>query len=49
MRDRGVVTRVKGDTILLAPPLIVSEREVDIIVNVVAESIDAVMAMQLAP
>jgi putrescine---pyruvate transaminase len=46
MRDRGVVTRVKGDTILLAPPLIVSEEQVDTIVNVVAESIDAVMATQ---
>ena len=46
MRDRGVVTRVKGDTILLAPPLIVSEQQVDTIVNVVAESIDAVMATQ---
>ena len=46
MRDRGVVTRVRGDTILLAPPLIVSEEQVDTIVNVVAESIDSVMATQ---
>ena len=46
MRDRGVVTRVRGDTILLAPPLIVSEEQVDTIVNVVAESIDTVMATQ---
>jgi len=46
MRDRGVVTRVRGDTILLAPPLIVSDEQVDTIVNVVAESIDAVMATQ---
>ena len=42
MRDRGLITRVKGDIILLAPPLIVSEEEVDTIVNVVAESVEAV-------
>ncbi len=42
MRDRGLITRVKGDIILLAPPLIVSEQEVDTIVNTVAESIEAV-------
>ena len=45
MRERGLITRVKGDIILLAPPLIVSEQEVDTIVNVVAESVDAVTAL----
>ncbi|MEX0749922.1 MAG: aspartate aminotransferase family protein [Dehalococcoidia bacterium] len=42
MRDRGVVTRVKGESILLAPPLIVTEDQIDTIVNVTAEAIDAV-------
>jgi adenosylmethionine-8-amino-7-oxononanoate aminotransferase len=40
MRDRGVVTRAKGDSILFAPPLIVSEQQIDAIVNVTAESIE---------
>ena len=42
MRDRGVVTRVKGESILFAPPLVVSEAQVDTIVNATAEAIDAV-------
>jgi len=42
MRDRGVVTRVKGESILFAPPLVVSEAQIDTIVNVTAEAIDAV-------
>jgi len=43
MRDRGVVTRVKGESILLAPPLVITEPQVDTIVNVTADAIDAVM------
>jgi adenosylmethionine-8-amino-7-oxononanoate aminotransferase len=42
MRERGVVTRVKGESILLAPPLVINEEQVDTIVNVTAESIEAV-------
>ncbi len=42
MLSRGVVTRAKADSILFAPPLIVSENEIDTIVNVTADSIDAV-------
>jgi adenosylmethionine-8-amino-7-oxononanoate aminotransferase len=42
MRDRGVVTRVKGESVLFAPPLVVTEGQIDTIVNVTAEAIDAV-------
>lgn len=44
MRDRGVVTRVKGDTILFAPPLVITEGQVDRIVDVTGDAIDAVIA-----
>jgi len=43
MRDRGVVTRVKGDSILFAPPLVITEQQVDTIVNVTADVIDQVI------
>jgi adenosylmethionine-8-amino-7-oxononanoate aminotransferase len=43
MRDRGVVTRVKGESILFAPPLVITEEQIDRIVNVTAEAIEAVM------
>jgi putrescine---pyruvate transaminase len=43
MRDRGVVTRVKGESILLAPPLVITEAQVDRIVNVTAEAVEAVV------
>jgi adenosylmethionine-8-amino-7-oxononanoate aminotransferase len=42
MRDRGVVTRVKGESILLAPPLVINEAQVDAILNATAEAIEAV-------
>ena len=43
MRDRGVVTRVKGESILLAPPLVVTEAQIDTIIDVTGAAIDAVM------
>jgi adenosylmethionine-8-amino-7-oxononanoate aminotransferase len=43
-RERGVVTRVKGDSILFAPPLVITDEQVDKIVQVTADAIDAVMA-----
>jgi adenosylmethionine-8-amino-7-oxononanoate aminotransferase len=43
MRERGVVTRVKGESVLFAPPLVVTEQEVDTIVNVTGDAIEAVM------
>ena len=42
MADRGVVTRTVGDVILLAPPLVTSEAQVDRIIEVVGESIRVV-------
>ncbi len=42
MRDRGVVTRVKGESILFAPPLVVTEEQADRMVDVTGDAIDAV-------
>ena len=42
LRERGVITRAKGDSILFAPPLVTSEAQIDVIVNATAESIDEV-------
>jgi adenosylmethionine-8-amino-7-oxononanoate aminotransferase len=42
MRDGGVVTRVKGESILFAPPLVVTEEQIDRMVDVTADAIDAV-------
>jgi putrescine aminotransferase len=44
LRERGVITRVKGDSILFAPPLIITEQQVDTIVSATAEAIDEVVA-----
>ena len=43
MRERGVITRVKGDSILLAPPLVTTPEQIDRIIEVVGESIQAVL------
>jgi adenosylmethionine-8-amino-7-oxononanoate aminotransferase len=43
MRDRGVVTRVKGESILFAPPLVITEEQIDRTVNVTAEAIEVVL------
>ncbi len=45
MRQRGVITRVKGDSILLAPPLISEPEQIDKIVEVVGLSIQAVIGV----
>jgi adenosylmethionine-8-amino-7-oxononanoate aminotransferase len=39
MRERGVLARVRGDVICIAPPLIVTDEQVDRIVNAVGESV----------
>jgi adenosylmethionine-8-amino-7-oxononanoate aminotransferase len=39
MRERGVLARIRGDVICLAPPLVVTEEQVDHIVKAVGESI----------
>ncbi len=42
LRERGVITRLKGDSILFAPPLVISEEQVDTIVDATGDAIDAV-------
>jgi len=42
MRERGVVTRVKGESVLFAPPLVITEEQVDRIVNAAGDAIEAV-------
>ena len=42
MRQRGVITRVKGDSILLAPPLVTTPQQIDRMVEVVRGSIQTV-------
>jgi adenosylmethionine-8-amino-7-oxononanoate aminotransferase len=49
MRDRGVVTRVKGESILLAPPLVVTEEQINTIVNITGEAIESVVKGTNAP
>jgi putrescine---pyruvate transaminase len=44
MRDRGVVTRAKGESILFAPPLVITEEQIDRLANVTGDAIDEVMA-----
>jgi adenosylmethionine-8-amino-7-oxononanoate aminotransferase len=44
MRERGVVTRVKGDSILFAPPLVITDQQVATLIDVTGESIQAVLA-----
>ena len=43
-RERGVLLRNRGDVICMAPPLVVSEEQVDRIVQVLGDSIRAVEA-----
>ena len=42
MREQGVITRVKADSILLAPPLVTTEAQIDRIVEVVDDAIRVV-------
>lgn len=43
VRSRGLVTRVFRDSLLLAPPLVISESQVDRMVEIVGESLRAVL------
>ena len=40
MRRRGVITRVRGDTVVLAPPLVITDNQLDRLIEVIGESID---------
>jgi adenosylmethionine-8-amino-7-oxononanoate aminotransferase len=41
--DRGLYTRVALDCICLAPPLVISEAEIDRMVEIVGEAVAAVL------
>ena len=45
--DRGLYTRVVMDCICLAPPLVTTDADIDRIVNIVGETIPAVLAAQV--
>ena len=45
--DRGLYTRVAMDCICLAPPLVTTDAEIDRIVNIVGETIPAVLSAQV--
>lgn len=49
MRERGLLTRMKGESILLAPPLVVTEEEVDTIVEIVGSVVRNVAGAAPAP
>jgi len=42
-QEHGVIFRVKGDIIMLAPPFVVTEEQIDRIVNVIGEGVAAVI------
>ena len=39
MRERGLISRAKGDSVLFAPPLVTTDAQIDRIVEVLAESV----------
>jgi adenosylmethionine-8-amino-7-oxononanoate aminotransferase len=45
MRSRGLITRVKGESILLAPPLVSSPEQIDRMVDIIGESINATLTV----
>jgi adenosylmethionine-8-amino-7-oxononanoate aminotransferase len=49
LRERGVVTRVKGDSVLFAPPLVITEAQIDRIVNATGDAIEEVVKGTSAP
>jgi adenosylmethionine-8-amino-7-oxononanoate aminotransferase len=42
LRERGVITRVKGESVLFAPPLVITEEQIDRIVDATGDAIEAV-------
>ena len=43
-RKRGLITRNRGDVVLMAPPLVIEKEEIDQLVAILRESIEAVDA-----
>jgi adenosylmethionine-8-amino-7-oxononanoate aminotransferase len=42
-QERGLITRVKGESLLLAPPLVISAPEIDHILTILADAIHATL------
>ena len=42
--DRGLFSRVKGDSFVLAPPAVISEEQLDRAVEILADAIHAVLS-----
>lgn len=49
LRQRGVVTRAKGDSVLFAPPLVITDSQLDSLINAAAEAVEAVTGSTNAP
>jgi adenosylmethionine-8-amino-7-oxononanoate aminotransferase len=45
MIKRGVVTRIRGDSVFFAPPLIVTEAQVDRLIAVTRDAVKAVLGV----
>jgi adenosylmethionine-8-amino-7-oxononanoate aminotransferase len=45
-QDRGLISRIKGESLLLAPPLIISEAEIDQVLAIVREAIESVWSVE---
>jgi len=45
MRRRGVITRVRGDSVVLAPPFVITDNQLDRLIEVVGESIDSAVGV----
>jgi len=43
LQEHGVLLRAKGDTIMIAPPFVVSEPQIDRIVDTIGEGIREVL------
>ena len=41
-QDKKLISRIKGESLLLAPPLVISENEVELILTIVREAIEEV-------
>jgi L-2,4-diaminobutyrate transaminase len=46
--DRGLITRIVGDSLLFAPPLVICADEIDQMIRIVGESIAAVQEVNVS-
>jgi L-2,4-diaminobutyrate transaminase len=42
--DRGLVSRALGDTLVFAPPLVISKAEIDELVDIFSDALNATAA-----